>query len=83
MHDMYGHEIIPLKETGYGVSTSFFDRGDGSWQPHFTFFHMSDGFRQSLFSIMGDRPEIVNVFRERLAEVHVSRLEPRAVPRAS
>ena len=66
---MYGHEIVPLGGVGYGISTSFFNRGNGVLYPCFSVFHHSDGFRQSLFSVMGDCPEIVNVFHERMEEV--------------
>jgi hypothetical protein len=42
--------------------------------PLFTFFHSSDGFRQSLFSVGGREesphgPQVCNVFDDRLREV--------------
>ncbi len=71
---MYGHEII-LIGRGFGVSVSYFQLAERR-SPDFTFFHESDGFRQSLFSVAGssligegEGPQIHNVFRERLAEV--------------
>lgn len=68
--DMYGNRIWPLGETGFGVSVSWYGPGSGggpltAW---FTFFHHSDGFRQSLFSVDAKgRP--ANVFYDRIAEV--------------
>jgi hypothetical protein len=73
--DMYGHAIWPLGETGYGVSVTFCGRPGEPLVPEFTFFHASDGFQQSLFSVtmmqLFDKkgPLICNVFRERVADV--------------
>lgn len=74
-NDMYGHAIWPLGETGYGVSVSFYREGNGPLRPDFTFFHVSDGFRQALFSVAAwgitgeNRPQVHNVFDDRMAEV--------------
>lgn len=76
--DMYGNEIVPLGETGYGVSTTWFARPpDSRLCPEWTFFHASDGFRQSLFSVhlqadrdWRDHPvSLCNIFYERLLEL--------------
>lgn len=68
-HDMYGHKITPIGE-GFGVSISLGILTDGSVEPNLWVFHASDGFRQTLFSIMGnDKYPIANVFPDRLAEV--------------
>ncbi len=68
-HDMYGHKITPVGE-GFGVSVSLGILPDGSVEPHLAVFHNSDGFRQSLFAIMGSgKYPIANVFEDRLAEV--------------
>ncbi len=74
-HDMYGQEIVPLGETGYGVSVCFASypgRPDPYLWPQFTVFHVSDGFRQSLFSVNldeVDRPSLCNIFQNRVAEL--------------
>lgn len=73
-HDMYGHEIVPISN-GFGVSMHFGIGLNGTVTPHFNIFHSSDGFRQSLFSVGGggakgdDRPQIENVFGDRLRGV--------------
>lgn len=73
-HDMYGHEIVPLGETGYGVSTCFASKGvpGAPLYAEFTVFHVSDGFRQSLFSVgldKPDRPTLYDVFDDRIREL--------------
>lgn len=72
MRDMYGHEIYPLGETGFGVSISFSSEGPETppKYPHFTIFHESDNFRQCLFSVSlkPDRPYVSNTFEDRIAE---------------
>lgn len=74
---MYGHEIVPLGETGYGVSTTFAGRsGSSDLYPYFTFFHISDGFRQSLFTVDIEHmlhPRLLNIFEDRIAELAASR----------
>lgn len=75
--DMYGNVIVPLGESGYGVSTTFFSvpAVGPELRPLFTFFHVSDGFRQSLFSVeldKPDRPTLANVFHDRIAELMAS-----------
>lgn len=77
MTDMYGHVIVPLDETGFGISTTWHRRMDEDFlRPQFTFFHFSDGFRQSLFSIdLTDNrfghpgPMDCNIFEDRCYEV--------------
>lgn len=74
-HDMYGNEIIRLGETGYGVSTTFScypSREPPYLWPKWTLFHISDGFRQSLFSVSLDeidKPTLVNIFHDRVLEL--------------
>jgi hypothetical protein len=73
---MYGHPIVPLGENGYGVSTSFGGGLGGARYPTFTVFHVSDGFRQSLFSVSIDKPErptLHNVFHDRIGSLMASR----------
>lgn len=77
-NDMYGHRIYPLGETGYGVSVAFGSTPSESdcIYPLFTVFHVSDGFRQSLFSVSinkPDRPTLTNVFHDRVAELMANR----------
>ena len=84
-HDMYGNQIYPLGETGYGVSMSFWKPGMDNvapWRPEFTFFHRSDGFRQCLFSARIEDPQnhqwgwsagIINEFADRIAEIMATR----------
>lgn len=69
--DMYGDAIIPIGDSGYGVSVAFFVRPDDTKHPYFSIFHESDGFRQSLTSVTIDENGgwISNVFRDRTAEV--------------
>lgn len=80
-HDMYGHQIWPLGETGFGVSVAYYRTNeDDTLRPDFTFFHVSDGFRQSLFNIhgtldKGGRPMVSNIFHDRVAEVRQHALE--------
>lgn len=74
-HDMYGQEIVPLGETGFGVSTpemGFYPDGDAVI--NFWVFHISDGFRQALFGVMlgtkEDRhPHVINIFHDRVEAV--------------
>lgn len=75
--DMYGHPIIPIGDSGYGVSVSFFSRpsigdkqDDAQEFPDFTIFHDSDGFQQSLFSmaVYKEGQVIHNTFEDRVAE---------------
>ena len=71
--DMYGHEIVPIGD-GFGVSLAFARHLDGAVTPYPTFFHASDGFRQSLFTVGSrdespHRPQITNIFDDRLQEV--------------
>lgn len=71
-NDMYGHRIWPLGETGYGVSVSYYHIGKSCPSPLFTFFHVSDEFRQTLFGIQIDRgkkPTLCNIFEDRVVEV--------------
>lgn len=77
-HDMYGNEIVPLGETGYGVSTWIACKGFPGVPYYFCFavFHVSDGFRQSLFSVeldKPDRPTICNIFGDRIRELQAQR----------
>lgn len=84
-HDMYGNEIYPLGETGYGISLCFWRPGDdlsAPKRPEFTLFHRSDGFRQSLFCFRIEDPErhylgwsanVLNVFEKRIAELMATR----------
>lgn len=80
--DMYGHLIHVNDNDGgaFGVSVTYEGAtGSGDVWPMFTFFHKSDDYRQSLFSVSfervegplggGRRPKVVNIFDERVAEV--------------
>lgn len=81
-HDMYGHKIHLLGETGYGVSVSFSQRArrGGTYsdaRPYFTIFHVSDGFRQALFGAFVDhdtnRPGICDTFMDRIEKLMATR----------
>lgn len=84
-HDMYGNEIYRLGETGYGVSICYWRPGEdleAPQRPEFTFFHCSDGFRQSLFSARIEDPDrhwrgwsasTINTFEDRIAELMATR----------
>lgn len=71
--DMYGNTIFRLGETGYGVSMALHSPGQAAWLPLFTFFHVSDGFRQALFCCSidhGERPvSLGNIFHDRIGEL--------------
>ncbi len=71
--DMYGH-LIHLGNSGFGVSLTWFTTSPGNERkrPYMTVFHESDGFQQSLFSVVVDaseRPAVSDVFDDRLREV--------------
>ena len=78
-HDMYGHKIWPLGETGWGMSVSYHQKTDNYDEvdvkdPHFTLFHESDPNPQQCLvtlSLHGteERPQICNVFDKRVEEV--------------
>lgn len=83
--DMYGNRIHPIGETGYGASISFYGNYGEPLMPMLTLFHISDGFRQSLFSFTplgdfkgGDRPSLSNIFYDRVSEVRVTEPHGRA-----
>ncbi len=81
--DMYGHLIHLSEDDGegeFGVSVNYAGAtGSGDMWPEFTFFHKSDDYRQSLFTVSfehvegplggGRRPRVTNIFDERVAEV--------------
>ncbi len=72
LKDMYGHEIYPLGETGFGVSITFYSEGPDheARSPDFTIFHESDNYRQALFSVTMDLngPHTSHPFRDRITE---------------
>lgn len=75
---MYGNEIHLLGETGYGISVEFAKANDPAvpTYPQFNIFHVSDGFRQSLYStglFLGEIPEVHNAFHERIYELMQTR----------
>ncbi len=67
---MYGHEIVLIGK-GFGLSLAFTHHLNGAVTPSLALFHSSDDFHQSLFSVTwgDDRPQISNVFDDRLREV--------------
>lgn len=68
---MYGNEIYPLGETGYGISVCFPSSGNQRW-PEFAIFHSSDNFQQCLFFVdITDfiKPQICNYFPERIKRI--------------
>lgn len=77
--DMYGNEIIPLGESGWGISIENYRTNENpTLLPSFNFFYVSDGFRQSAFSIQFNRyrlgtehpgPVATNVFEDRCMEI--------------
>ncbi len=83
-HDMYGHPIYPLGETGFGVCITFYTEGsDGPAKyPHFTIFHVSDNYQQCLFSAdLGmEGPQISNIFCKRIAEHFANESWPLGAP---
>ncbi len=82
--DMYGNPITPLGETGYGVSIAFAGNGNGpAVYPFITVFHISDGFRQSLYSVAMSEAltfYVCNVYGERVTEVIAEALEYGRLP---
>ena len=80
-HDMYGHEIWPLGETGWGMSVSFHKEPQSELptklHPNFTLFHYSDPNPQqclltlTLHGIEG-RPQVQNIFDGRIEEVETA-----------
>ncbi len=76
--DMYGHEIWPLGETGWGVSVSFHRKPQSEsptkLHPNFTLFHHSDPNPQQCLVTLAlhgteGRPQVSNVFDKRIVEV--------------
>lgn len=71
-YDMYGNPIHVIGESGYGISLAFGQTsGEELVRPLFALFHQSDGFRQCLFtfSIEEDRPQLSNIFQNRIREL--------------
>ncbi len=80
-HDMYGHEIWLLGETGWGVSVSYHTEPQSEspkkLHPNFTFFHHSDPNPQQCLLTLAlhgaeGRPRVQNVFDRRIAEVEAA-----------
>jgi hypothetical protein len=69
-HDMYGHRIWPLGETGFGVSVSYGETpSTGACHAWLTVFHVINGFRLPLFTV-STAPQVMNTFDDVVAAVN-------------
>ncbi len=83
--DMYGQPIYPLGETGFGVAVWFpaLSHDNQTSLAHFTIFHQSDNYRQSLFSAVlmnSEGPQICDLFPQRIDEFFANQMSLLGAP---